>query len=211
MSGADYETHDIPGTPQSPGSRSLQSQTSYPPNGMSLSHLETPVSLLDARIQSWAPTNLYNLWQRTDPDGPLRGGSDFTKTRLTLFQQRWQAKKLLRGYHADHIRTKKFERWFLPSSLPVIHEDKERAREVSKWVEGRERAGGRTEDARRAKKKEFDSRAPVGSMLFGEIERRLDVLVFRACFAVSVYAARQYVVNRHVKLNGQIVGIITRS
>lgn len=72
-------------------------------------------------------------------------------------------------------------------------------------MEGRERAGGRTEDAKRAKKKEWDSRAPVGSMMFSEVERRLDVVVFRACFAVSVWAARQYVVRGHVKLNGQVV------
>jgi len=79
---------------------------------------------------------------------------------------------------------------------------------VSKWVEGRQRAGGRTEDARRAKRKEWDSQAPVGSMMFAEVERRLDVLVFRACFAKSVWAARQYVVNGHVKLNSQVVSRI---
>jgi ribosomal protein S4 len=42
-------------------------------------------------------------------------------------------------------------------------------------------------------------------MLFSEVERRLDVLVFRACFASSVWQARGYVVHGHVKLNGEVV------
>ena len=118
---------------------------------------------------------------------------------------------MLRGYHGDHIRTKKFERWFLPSSLPVIHTagstDSTRGEGIARFVEGRERAGGRTEDVKRAKRKEWDSRAPVGSMMFSEVERRLDVLIFRACFASSVWQARQYVVGGNVRLNGQVVSL----
>jgi ribosomal protein S4 len=68
------------------------------------------------------------------------------------------------------------------------------------------KGGGRSEDTRRAGKKAVDSRAPVGTMMFADTERRLDVLVFRGCFASSVYMARRWVVCGHVKLNGQVVG-----
>lgn len=42
--------------------------------------------------------------------------------------------------------------------------------------------------------------------MFSEVERRLDVLVFRACFASSVWQAKAFVVGGKVKLNGSIVG-----
>ena len=42
-------------------------------------------------------------------------------------------------------------------------------------------------------------------MMFLDVERRLDVLVFRACLASSVYQAKEFVVNGHVKVNGQVV------
>jgi hypothetical protein len=97
----------------------------------------------------------------------------------------------------------------LPQSLPAIHESREKGGsgigEFSKWVEGRERGGGREEEYKKAGKKASDSRAPIGTMLFGETERRLDVLIFRACFASSIYMSRRWVVAGHVKLNGQVV------
>ena len=46
------------------------------------------------------------------------------------------------------------------------------------------------------------AKVPLGSLMFGEVERRLDVLVFRACFAPSAYAAKMLVVNGQVTLNG---------
>lgn len=46
---------------------------------------------------------------------------------------------------------------------------------------------------------------PVGTMMFSEVERRLDVLVFRACFAQSVWQAKSFVVAGKVKLNGKVV------
>ncbi|ORY29952.1 hypothetical protein BCR39DRAFT_530265 [Naematelia encephala] len=155
---------------------------------------------------SWAPENLFNIWQRSDPDSPKRREADFTRTSFSVFQQRWLAKRLIRGYHGDMIQTKQFERWYLPDRLPIIHENKlDKTAELSKWVEGRERAGGRTLDAKRAKQKERESRSPIGTLMFSQVERRLDVLVFRACFARSVWEARQYVVGGNVKLNGQRV------
>jgi len=47
--------------------------------------------------------------------------------------------------------------------------------------------------------------APVGSLMFTEVERRLDVFVFRCCFAHSVYEARRLVIHGYVTLNGKKV------
>jgi hypothetical protein len=111
------------------------------------------------------------------------------------------------------IRTKKFERWYLPDKLPSIHSDRQANNkntvvgDLGKWIEGRERGGGREGDGRRAGKKAMDAKAPVGSMIFSETERRLDVLVFRGCFASSIYMARRWVVTGNVKLNGQVVSL----
>jgi ribosomal protein S4 len=38
--------------------------------------------------------------------------------------------------------------------------------------------------------------------MFAELERRLDVFLFRCCFAHSVYEARRLVVHGDVKVNG---------
>lgn len=128
---------------------------------------------------------------------------------MTLFQQRWRSKQLIRGYHGDHIGQTKFSRWYFPESLPSIHPDtgssSSTSESLSKWVEGRARAGGRTDAEKRIAQMEKDGRSPVGTMMFAEIERRLDVLIFRACFANSVWQARGYVVQGHVKLNGKTV------
>lgn len=77
--------------------------------------------------------------------------------------------------------------------------------DLAKWVEGREAAGGRTLAERRLAQLQKDGLSPVGTMMFAETERRLDVLIFRACFAKSVWNARAYVVQGHVKLNGKLV------
>ena len=44
--------------------------------------------------------------------------------------------------------------------------------------------------------------APVGSLMFVEVERRLDVFLFRCCFVHSVYEARRLIIHGYVKLNG---------
>jgi hypothetical protein len=167
----------------------------------------------DPSPQSWAPENLYNIWQRTSEEGPLKSEASFTRTSMTLFQQRWRSKRLIRGYHGDHIGQTKFERWYMPDALPSIHAARDGAGEasssISKWVEGSRasRAGGRTETDKKLKAMEKDGRAPVGTMMFSEVERRLDVLVFRSCFASSVWQARSFVVHGKVKLNGETVSL----
>lgn len=47
---------------------------------------------------------------------------------------------------------------------------------------------------------------PVGSLMFSEVERRIDTVVFRACFAESIYEARRLVIHGDVLLNGKKVG-----
>lgn len=50
---------------------------------------------------------------------------------------------------------------------------------------------------------EQDELPPVGSLMFSEVERRIDVVIFRACLAHSVYDARRMVVHGQVLLNGK--------
>lgn len=134
---------------------------------------------------------------------------------MTLFQQRWRSKRLSRGYHGDHIGETKFERWYLPEALPSIHAEGKRggggkagvkpSRETAGIVAGRTRDSARIVEERNRQEKERSGRVPIGTMLYREVERRLDVLVFRACLASSVWQARQMVVHRKVMLNGRIV------
>ncbi|GAA5893673.1 mitochondrial 37S ribosomal protein uS4m NAM9 [Sporobolomyces salmoneus] len=124
---------------------------------------------------SWSPANLYNLYQRTY--GPPTADTKFTKSALTMFQQKWKAKQLVRGYHGDWIPEKKFKKGYLPNGLPPIV--------------GNKLAG--------------EAKVPLASMMFSEVEKRLDTVVFRCCFADSVYKARQMVIHGKVKLNGQKV------
>ncbi|GAA5854438.1 hypothetical protein JCM8547_001822 [Rhodosporidiobolus lusitaniae] len=122
---------------------------------------------------SWSPANLYNLYQRTY--GPPTADTKFTKSALTMFQQKWKAKQLVRAYHGDWIPEQKFKKGYLPDGLPPIIGSKERN----------------------------EARVPLASLMFAEVEKRLDTVVFRCCFAHSVYAARGMVVQGHVKLNGR--------
>jgi ribosomal protein S4 len=94
-----------------------------------------------------------------------------------MFQQKWKAKQLVRGYHGDWIPEQKFKKGYLPNGLPPIV--------------GNKSVG--------------EAKVPLASMMFAEVEKRLDTVVFRCCFADSVYKARQMVIHGKVKLNGQKV------
>ena len=50
-------------------------------------------------------------------------------------------------------------------------------------------------------------RGDTGENLIGLLERRLDTVIFRAKFAVTVFAARQFVNHGHVLVNGKRVNI----
>lgn len=109
--------------------------------------------------------------------------------------------------------TKKFQRWFLPEILPTVRHGDEikRTNDLAKWVEGKEKAGGRTLAEKLMAETAEEARSPVGSLMWSEVERRLDVLIFRACFATSVWQARSYITQGHVKVNGYVVSCATRA
>ncbi|KAG0150689.1 hypothetical protein CROQUDRAFT_87518 [Cronartium quercuum f. sp. fusiforme G11] len=127
---------------------------------------------------SWHPQNLFNLFQRTY--GPESKETVFTKTSKSVFWQRWKSKAVTRGYHGDWIQEKKFKRHYLPASLPKLPQSTPNA---SKY------------NAQNAK-------IPLAALMYTEVERRLDVVLFRACFADSIYEARRMVLHNAVKLNG---------
>ena len=129
---------------------------------------------------------------------------------MTLFQQRWISKSLVRAYHGDFINERLFKRWYLPDTIPDVRPRKsanalsDQSILLNKW------ARKDTVASRQVKQKEEDESkalAPVGSLMFVEIERRIDVVIFRACLAESVYEARRLVVHGNVLLNGKKVRI----
>ncbi len=157
--------------------------------------------------KSWSVRNLYNLWSRSlgphaKNDIPLNH-TTFTRSSASLFKQRWQAKKLVRAYHGDYIPEKKFVKWYLPERLPALH-NPSKSPSVEAFIRDKEAyfAEGRKNGLNRATENSSDGQAPISSLMFAELERRIDVVVFRSCFAHSIHAARQLVVHGKVTLNG---------
>ncbi|KAF8483403.1 hypothetical protein DFH94DRAFT_721516 [Russula ochroleuca] len=155
---------------------------------------------------SWTRENLYNLWRRSL--GELSKETNFTRTQKSLFQQRWIAKRLIRAYHGDFINEKTFKRWYLPTTLPDVRprrgQTEDYATELNKWA----KSPNAVEKDAKVRRKEIDGEEqeelpPVGSLMFSEVERRIDVVIFRACLAHSVYDARRMVVHGQVLLNGK--------
>ncbi|TDL20544.1 alpha-L RNA-binding motif-containing protein [Rickenella mellea] len=149
---------------------------------------------------SWSPANLYNLWRRSTVKSKE---TVFTRTDATLFQQRWIAKRLTRAYHGDYIPEKIFKRWYLPAMLPDVRprrklgDDKE---SLAKFAQQYDKAEA---EKRAREEEERQALAPVGSLMWTEVERRIDVFIFRCCFAHSVYEARRLVIHGRVLLNGR--------
>jgi small subunit ribosomal protein S4 len=50
-------------------------------------------------------------------------------------------------------------------------------------------------------------RGDTGELLVGLLERRLDAIVYRANFASTIFAAKQLVSHKHIRVNGKIVNI----
>ncbi len=115
---------------------------------------------------------------------------------------------MLRGYHGDFINEKIFKRWYLPETLPDVRPADEALKkldgevELDKWA-SKEQIVKKVERMAEAERRK--GLAPVGSLMFAEVERRIDVVIFRACFAHSVYEARRMVVHGSVLLNGKKV------
>lgn len=140
---------------------------------------------------------------------PLRDETVFNQTSKTLFQQRWASKQLTRAYHGDFINEKIFKRWYVPSTLPdvrphkrVTHTGSTNSEDLNKWAQ-REKTAAVEKKAR--EEEERMAQAPVASLMFEEVERRIDVFLFRCCFAHSVYEARRMVIHGDVLLNGKKV------
>ncbi|RDX49408.1 alpha-L RNA-binding motif-containing protein [Lentinus brumalis] len=152
---------------------------------------------------SWHPHNLYNLWRRSF--GPLEKITDRVEYKETLNWRRWTAKALLRGYHGDFINEKIFKRWYLPETLPDVRPSEalkkvEPSVELGRWAT-KEQVAQKTQ--KRLDEEKRKGLAPVGSLMFTEVERRIDVVIFRACLAHSVYDARRMVIHGSVLLNGK--------
>jgi ribosomal protein S4 len=78
--------------------------------------------------------------------------------------------------------------------------------QLNKWA----RLPTAVEKDAKVRRKEIDGEdqeelPPVGSLMFSEVERRIDVVIFRACLAHSVYDARKMVIHGQVLLNGKKV------
>lgn len=156
--------------------------------------------LLLTPFQSWSPKNLYNLWQRTvgPKSEPITLRDSGSKT---IFQERWLSKSVVRAYHGDYIKERSFQRWYLPDTIPDV-------RPLRAIKRGDDKASLEEYARRKSRSERTDEEIaqkglpPVGSLMFGEVERRIDTLVFRACFAESIYEARRLVVHGDVMLNG---------
>lgn len=127
----------------------------------------------------------------------------FTRTHKSLFQQRWVSKAVVRAYHGDYINEKIFKRWYLPETLPDVRPRRKVLGDDSTDLE----AFALRKKKEKALEEEVEKKgmAPVGSLMFSEVERRIDVFIFRCCFVHSVYEARRLVIHGDVMLNGKKV------
>lgn len=160
--------------------------------------------MLTAHLQSWSSRNLYNLWLRTV--GEKAKEISFKYTSKTLFQQRWQSKAVVRAYHGDYINEKIFKRWYLPETLPDVRPRKQFGQGTGDLAALEEFAKRKKKEADFELEEQRRGGAPVGSLMFSEVERRIDVFIFRCCFADSVYEARRLIIHGNVLLNGKKVG-----
>lgn len=96
----------------------------------------------------------------------------------------------MRGYHGDWLQEGRFQRNYLPSTLPPIVDS-------TRSPDHARKGKGESSSSRGRKEK-----VPLGSLMFAPMESRLDVLVFRACLAPSVYKARHLVIHGRVKVDG---------
>lgn len=114
--------------------------------------------------------------------------TSFQKTSMTMYQQRWRSKRLLRAYHGDWIPERRFKRWFLPTTLPSFSPPLNKASFQSK--------GSDVLDT---------PTPPIKNLFVRDVERRIDTVVFRCCFAHSVYYARSLVLHGKVRINGHVI------
>ncbi|KND04176.1 mitochondrial 37S ribosomal protein NAM9 [Spizellomyces punctatus DAOM BR117] len=104
-------------------------------------------------------------------------------TRKSVFQQKWTAKRELRAYHVPNITERQLIQRHWSARLPL----------------------------QQMTQAEKDRLPPVQALAFAETERRLDVVVFRSHFASSIWQARSFVIQGHVKVNGKPCAYPARS
>lgn len=172
---------------------------------------------------SWNVHNLYNILNRTF-NPRKRSEMFFTRSTATVFQQRHKAKRFCRGYHGDWIQERRFKRYFVPLRLPAFNPTGNSAglgkgaRENAVVANQAVNIGGfqkdqsplfsgRDEYASDTLLSSATDQPPMAQLFVRDVERGLDVVVFRACFAASVYKARSMILGGHVKLNG----VVTRN
>ncbi|KAL2142739.1 hypothetical protein VTI28DRAFT_756 [Corynascus sepedonium] len=148
--------------------------------------------------QTWNKYNLFNL---------LRLRTPILQSK-TLFQQKWVAKSLTRGYHGEHIKEYQWERMFSRRPLSAVNMD---PAYMAKH-DGSEQAAGRGSGRKVRLGSKYsgpknqgnlDAPTPYMQMIFAPMERRLDIAIFRALFASSARQARQFVLHGFVTVNGK--------
>ena len=155
-------------------------------NGASAFHLKELCSCL----QSWHPYNLFNVWHRANVYEP----ENWQLGRNKITTQRILAKRLIQGYHLQHIKVRQLRFKYL--AMPPTWRIKAFRRKASS-------------DPTLSGQRFSDSlpfpQVPYHSMMFAPIEQRLDTVLFRACLAPSIYDARTLISKGYVKVEGQIV------
>jgi ribosomal protein S4 len=96
-----------------------------------------------------------------------------------------------------------FKRWYLPETLPDVRPRRKVLGDDKASLEEFALRNKKEQDL--VAEEEAKGLAPVGSLMFAEVERRIDVFLFRCCFVHSVYEARRLVIHGNVMLNGKKV------
>ena len=127
---------------------------------------------------------------------------DPLKSSMTYFQQKWHSKALTRTYHATTMREKAWSRIFRPDMRSVVSMNPVHLgqKDGSDFSAGR--GSGRDE------LREKPRAVPYMNMIYHQLERRLDVAVWRALFVSSVKQGRQFILHGSVKVNGRKVCLV---
>jgi ribosomal protein S4 len=148
---------------------------------------------------SWNKLNLYNVSQLRPQPTAFQ----------TFFQQKWAAKRLMRGYHGEQLRERRWTNLYAlagrgaPAAVPLGAEYLAR-HDGSDQAAGR--GAGRQDAPGEGGAPGLGRISPYMAHTFWIVERRLDTAIHRAMFASSVRQARQMVIHGHVKVNGEKVG-----
>ncbi|KAI8847011.1 hypothetical protein BC829DRAFT_397317 [Chytridium lagenaria] len=131
------------------------------------------------------PERVPIRWKVKDPFSPTRG----------LIRMSWNAMNLYnlhRRSRAEDLSRKSVFSTEMAYHVPNITETQLLARHWRNQLPLQQMSA-----------KEAERTPPVQALAFGELERRLDVILFRAHFASSIWQARSFVTQGHVRVNGE--------